>query len=71
MSEENRIVEVEFLGPDHQVYRCVGIFLWEKDKITKIGFNARNDEVKDALEIPTRNILSLQDIPVKDIEEYQ
>lgn len=58
-SEENTFVEIIFRGSNDRKYKCFGILVREEENSMRVAFNAADDQVIDYLDIPTRNIHSL------------
>ncbi len=66
-TENNTVVELLIQGSDGNQYKCVGVFMWEKDSICRIGFNAKNDEVIDFLDLNKEEILEMRKVEDSEI----
>ena len=67
-TENNTVVELLIQGSDGNHYRCVGVLMWEKDSICRIGFNAKNDEVIDFLDLNKKEILEMRKVEENEIK---
>ena len=59
--KKNIIVEVDFTL-DNQKFKCVGVLLREDEEKIRVGFNAKNDEVIDFLDIKYTNLIEIKKI---------
>ena len=60
--KENKIIEIKFIGPDNEHYKCCGVFMYNKNGIIRVAFSAKNNNVVDFLDIDKENILKIKEI---------
>lgn len=66
---ENTIVHVAFKGRFGEEYECVGVLIKEEKDFVQIAFNAKNDKVKDFLDIKRSDISSINILDPSIIEK--
>jgi|CXWL01.1.fsa_nt_gi hypothetical protein len=68
---DNIVVEVMFMGPDDNEYRCVGVIVRENDEMIRVCFTARDDEVADHLDIKNEDILLIKQVETQRISHFE
>ncbi len=63
---ENIIVHV-VLRATGKEYECVGVLMSETENMIRVSFNAKDDKVKDYLDIKKSDVVSLNILKTSDI----
>lgn len=66
---ENTIAHVIFRGRFNEEYECAGVLMREEKKHIRVAFNAKNDVVKDYVDIKKSKIISIEVLKHSDIEK--
>ncbi len=65
---ENIIVHV-VLRATGKEYECAGVLMIETENMIRVAFNAKDDKVKDYLDIKRTDIISINILKTSDIVE--
>ncbi len=66
---ENVIVHVVLHTNDNKEYECVGILMKEEKDVVRVAFNAKDDEVKDYLDINKADIVSIDILDSSEVKK--
>jgi len=67
-TENNTVVELLIKSSNGSHCKCVGVLMWEKDSVCRIGFNSKNDEVIDFLDLNKKEILEMRKVEEREIK---
>jgi len=70
---KNVVVEVHMWGGDdikypREKYKCVGVLMKDEPEMIRVAFNAIKNKVKDALDIPRKDVISIRRIKKSEIK---
>lgn len=65
--KQNIIVEVSFLSSKKMKFKCAGVLIKETDECIRVGFNAKDNQLVDFLDIDNKDLISVNEIPSAEI----
>jgi len=64
---QNIIVEVTFLSSTKDIFKCAGVLIKETDECIRVGFNAKDNQLVDFLDIDNKDLINVKEIPNDEI----